>query len=79
MFNFSICFLKNSIKAALVQGLLAQNVKRKSKKYSIYSMSAFQKVPRNDIFTKYFTKYLPVLSLLATNNEPLTMRGGWSG
>ena len=49
MFNFSICFLKNSIKAALVHGLLAQKVKRKSKKYSIYSMSAFQKVPRNDI------------------------------
>ena len=42
-------------------------------------MSAFQKVPRNDTFTKCFTKYLPVLSLLATNNVPLTMRGGRSG
>ena len=79
MFDFSICFSKNSIKAALVQGLLAQNVKRNSKKYRIYAMSAFQKVPLNGTFTKCFTKYLPVLSLLATNNEPLTMRGGWSG
>lgn len=36
MFNFSICFfLKNGIKAALVQGLLAQNVKENQRNYDI--------------------------------------------
>lgn len=35
MFNFNICFLKNGIKAALVQGLLAQNVKENQKNYDI--------------------------------------------